>query len=62
MHDQLIKALLAKGWSYPIIASQSGINEDRLRSGRLGVREQRKLAECAWHWAKIDIDTLDDQG
>ncbi|MNQ14488.1 hypothetical protein D3C85_274400 [compost metagenome] len=62
MHDQLIKALLAKGWSYPIIARQSGINEDRLRSGRLGVREQRRLAEMAWRDAKIDIDTLDDQG
>jgi hypothetical protein len=56
--EEVIKELIARGWSYPIISLRTGISENRLRDCNLGVREERKLYEIATNEAKIDIDAL----
>lgn len=61
MHDRIIKELISRGWSYPIIALRTGISENRLRDGNLGVREERKLHEVASTEAGVDLDELDGE-
>lgn len=60
MHDRLIEALLAKGWTYPVIALRAQISENRLRDGNLGRREFDRLERMAELEAKVFIDDLDD--
>lgn len=59
--NEVIKEMLRLGWTYPIIASRTGICENRLRDCNLGVREERKLYEIASVEARIDIDALGDE-
>lgn len=58
MHARLIEALLAKGWTYPVIALRSKIDETRLRSGSLGRRETDRLERVAETEARICLDSL----
>ena len=58
MHE-LIKELIARGWSYPIISLRTGISENRLRDGNIGVREERRLYEVAETEAGICLDDLE---
>lgn len=60
MHE-VIQEMIARGWTYPIIALRTGISENRLRDCNLGVREERKLYEIATNEARIDIDALGEQ-
>jgi hypothetical protein len=59
MHDRLIEALLAKNWSYSMIALRAQICEHRLRSGNLGRRESERLMKVAEQDARIDLDMLE---
>lgn len=58
MPKRLIEALLAEGWNYPLIALRSGVSENRLRNGTIGVRETRKLEELICRESKIDLDDI----
>ena len=59
MHERLIEALLAKGWTYPVIALRAQISENRLRDGNLGRREFDRLLKVAECEAKINVDELE---
>ena len=59
--EEVIKEMVARGWSYQIIALRTGISENRLRNGNIGVREQRRLLEVASTEAGVDLDDLEDQ-
>lgn len=56
---EVIKEMIARGWSYPIISLRTGITENRLRDCNLGVREQRRLMEVAESEAGVDLDELE---
>lgn len=60
MPARLIEALLAKGWTYPVIALRSKIDESRLRRGSIGRREFERLLKVAETEARIFIDELED--
>lgn len=59
MIKQVIAEMVARGWTYPIIALRSGVSEYRLRDGKLGVREERRLMEVAETEAGICLDDLE---
>jgi replicative DNA helicase len=59
MHTEIINEMVARGWSMHLISSRTGINQGRLESGKLGVREQRELARVAESEAGISIDDLE---
>lgn len=58
MPKRLIEALLSEGWNYQLIALRSGVSENRLRSGSIGVRETRKLEELIDRETKLDLDEI----
>lgn len=58
--EEVIKEMLNRGWTYPIISLRTGITENRLRDCNIGVREQRRLIEIAETEAGIDLDELED--
>lgn len=58
MPKRLIEALLSEGWNYQLIALRSGLSENRLRSGSIGVRETRKLEELIDRETKLDLDEI----
>lgn len=60
MHERLIEALLAKGWTYPVIALRSKIDESRLRRGSIGRREFERLLKVAETEARVYLDELED--
>lgn len=60
MPNRLIEALLAKNWTYPMIALRAKIDETRLRSGNLGRRESLRLEEMAEREARVYLDELED--
>ena len=58
MHE-VIKEMVARGWSIHLIANRTGINQGRLERGVLGVREERDLLRVACEEAHIDLDDLE---
>lgn len=60
MIKQVIQEMIARGWTYPIISLRSGVSEYRLRDGKLGVREERRVYEVAESEAGICIDDLEE--
>lgn len=58
MPKRLIDALLSEGWNYSLIALRSGVSENRLRNGTIGVRETRKLEELIDRETKLDLDEI----
>lgn len=56
---EVIKEMIARGWSYSIISLRTGITENRLRDCNLGVREERRLLEVAESEAGVCIDDLE---
>lgn len=61
MIKQVIDEMVARGWSYSVIALRSGVSEYRLRDGKLGVREERRVYEVAATEAHIDLDDLEGE-
>jgi hypothetical protein len=61
MPDRLINALLAKGWTLPVIALRAKISEDRLRNRTLGRRETERLMQVCECEARINIDDLEGE-
>ena len=59
MHQRLIEALHAKGWTYSLIAIRARICEHRLRAGTLGRRESERLLQVAETEAGVFIDELE---
>lgn len=62
MPNPVIAAMLAKNWTYPMIALRTGISEDRLRENNMGRRETDRLERVAELEARIDFDLLDMDG
>ena len=60
MIKQVIDEMVARGWSYSVIALRSGVSEYRLRDGKLGVREERRVYEVAESEAGICIDDIEE--
>lgn len=60
MHD-LIKEMQARGWTLALIASRSGVSQNRLERGVFGVREERALLRLAEEECHIDLDSLENQ-
>lgn len=60
MPQRLIDAMLAKGWTYSVIAMRAKISEDRLRTCNLGRREHERLMQVAELEAHIELDELED--
>lgn len=58
MPKRLIEALLQEGWNYSLIALRSGVAENRLRAGSIGVRETRKLEELISRETRMDLDEI----
>jgi len=61
MHQRLIEALHAKGWTDSLIAIRARICEHRLRAGTLGRRESERLEQMAEQEAGIELDLLEDE-
>ena len=59
MIKQVIQEMIDRGWNYSTIALRSGVSEYRLRDGKLGVREERRVYEVAATEAGIDLDDLE---
>lgn len=59
MHQRLIEALHAKGWTDSLIAIRARICEHRLRAGTLGRKEQERLEQMAEQEAGIELDELE---
>lgn len=57
--EEVIKEMIARGWSYSIISLRTGISENRLRDCNIGVREERRLMEVAETEAGICLDDLE---
>lgn len=60
MIKQVIQEMIARGWNYSTISLRSGVSEYRLRDGKLGVREERRVYEVAESEAGICIDDLEE--
>lgn len=58
MPQRLINALISEGWNYQLIALRSGVSENRLRQGTIGVRETRKLEELICRETRLEIDDI----
>lgn len=61
MIKQVIQEMIDRGWNYSTIALRSGVSEYRLRDGKLGVREERRVYEVAATEAGIDLDDLEGE-
>lgn len=61
MIKRVIQEMIARGWTYSVIALRSGVSEYRLRDGKLGVREERRVYEVASTEAGIEIDDLEGE-
>lgn len=62
MPNPVIEAMLAKNWTYTMIALRANVSEDRLRANNLGRRETERLERVAELEARIDLDLLDVEG
>jgi hypothetical protein len=62
VHEQLIEALKAKGWTYADIARRSGVSEHKLRAGIMSHGQEALLHLVAFTLAGIDVDDLPEPG
>ena len=58
MVDRVVNAMKDKGWSIQVIAIRTGIESEKLRSGKMTEKEENKLLQTASVDAKIDLDLL----
>jgi lambda repressor-like predicted transcriptional regulator len=58
MVDRVVNAMKDKGWSIQVIAIRTGIESEKLRSGKMTEKEENKLFQTASVDAKIDLDLL----
>jgi transcriptional regulator with XRE-family HTH domain len=49
-----------RGWSLALIASRSGVSQNRLERGVFGVREERALLRLAEEECGISLDDMED--
>lgn len=56
---ELIQEMQARGWTLGLIASRSGVSQNRLERGVFGVREERALLRLAEEECGIDLDDLE---
>ncbi|MCY1457760.1 hypothetical protein D9M71_750810 [compost metagenome] len=49
-----------RGWSLALIASRSGVSQNRLERGVFGVREERALLRLAEEECGIVLDDMED--
>ena len=57
--EELIKEMVARGWTLSLIANRSGVSQNRLERGVFGVREERALLRLASEECGIDLDDLE---
>ena len=57
--EEVIKEMIARGWTMSLIANRSGVSQNRLERGVFGVREERALLRLAEEECGIDIDDLE---
>ncbi|MNY55820.1 hypothetical protein D3C86_1918310 [compost metagenome] len=57
--EELIKEMVARGWTLSLIANRSGVSQNRLERGVFGVREERALLRLASEECGIDVDDLE---
>lgn len=58
---EIIKEMQARGWTLALIASRSGVSQNRLERGVFGVREERALLRLAEEECHIDLDSMENQ-
>jgi transcriptional regulator with XRE-family HTH domain len=56
--DEVIQEMISRGWSLALIASRSGVSQNRLERGVFGVREERALLRLAEEECHIDLDSM----
>lgn len=59
--QELIKEMQLRGWSLALIASRSGVSQNRLERGVFGVREERALLRLAEEECGINLDDMETQ-
>ena len=57
--EEVIKEMVARGWTLGLIANRSGVSQNRLERGVFGVREERALLRLASEECGIDLDDLE---
>jgi transcriptional regulator with XRE-family HTH domain len=57
--EEVIKEMIARGWTLGLIANRSGVSQNRLERGVFGVREERALMRLAEEECGIDLDDLE---
>lgn len=57
--EEVIKEMIARGWTLGLIANRSGVSQNRLERGVFGVREERALLRLASEECGIDLDDLE---
>lgn len=57
--EEVIKEMIARGWTMSLIANRSGVSQNRLERGVFGVREERALLRLAEEECGIDLDDLE---
>lgn len=57
--EEVIKEMIARGWTLGLIANRSGVSQNRLERGVFGVREERALLRLAEEECGIDLDDLE---
>ena len=58
---EIIKEMQARGWTLALIASRSGVSQNRLERGVFGVREERALLRLAEEECGISLDDMETQ-
>jgi transcriptional regulator with XRE-family HTH domain len=59
--QELIKEMQLRGWSLALIASRSGVSQNRLERGVFGVREERALLRLAEEECGISLDDMETE-
>ena len=59
--EEVIKEMIARGWTLGLIANRSGVSQNRLERGVFGVREERALMRLAEEECHIDLDKLGEE-
>ena len=57
--NEVIKEMVARGWTLGLIANRSGVSQNRLERGVFGVREERAILRLAEEECGIDLDDLE---
>ena len=59
--EELIKEMVARGWTLSLIANRSGVSQNRLERGVFGVREERALLRLAEEECGISLDDMETE-